>query len=77
MNRYEKWPDYREEIERMISNNNVPEFYDPAKPLGAIFHRAANDDKFWEVHVEKPCTKPTLDEACQAAALQHSDFLRG
>ena len=77
VNRYEKWPDYREEIERMVNSHNEPEFYDATKPLGAIFHRAANDDKFWELHVEKPCAKPTLDEACQAAALQHSDFLPG
>ena len=46
VNRYEKWGDYKEEIRRLVANRNPPDFYDAAKPLGAILHRAASDDKF-------------------------------
>ena len=75
INRYEKWPKYKFEIARMVKSGNPPEFYDPKRPLGALFHMAANDRNFWIDNVIEPCRKPTLTEANEAAIAHRSDHL--
>ena len=75
-NRMERWAEYRQDIEDEVRAGNPPVYYDEDQPWAAVLTRAAEDDKYWETHVEKPIDRSrTLKEAAERAAMHHRNFL--
>ena len=53
INRDERWPMYREEVEELVDAGTPPSFYNDGQPWAAAIYRASQDRDWWKTATQR------------------------